>query len=80
VNKIVNFVFIHLVLSCGELDIGLVYRKVVGCNCLRTYRYTYVKWPGIICKSFLGDILILIKFLLCGYASWLEPFVFVRWY
>jgi len=43
VNKIVNFAFIHLVLSCCELNIGLVYRKVVGCNCLRVESYSGVK-------------------------------------
>lgn len=74
---IVNLVFINLVLSCCELNSGLVYRKVVGCNCLKTYRYTYVKRPLIICKSFLRDILILIKFLLCLGINCLGPFVFV---
>ena len=42
-NKIVNFVFINLVLSCCEPNIGLVYRKVAERNCLRGERYRCVK-------------------------------------
>lgn len=42
-KRIVNFVFIHLVLSRCELNSGLVYRMAGGSDCLKPNRYTYVK-------------------------------------
>lgn len=51
-NKIVNFVFINLALSCCELNIELVYRKVAERNCLRGESYRCVKRGPSICRSF----------------------------